>query len=1066
MLVIVSKSSLWKGLNMSRVDALAPMRPADLFRLVLVAILLGSLSGFAVADDGPDIQAIRERIELNNWSFEVDDHFTKTLTPERRANLRGYVTPPGYQDELDRHLKVYPVSRDDLPSNLDWRAVGGITAVKDQGECGSCWAFGATAELEAFVKIYYGVDTDLSEQQVVSCNPYGADCGGGWSTAAYYVFEHWGAVTEDCHPYLAADPPEAPCLQSDLHRYGFVTGYNYIANDVEQMKAALQYGPICTSIDASDEFEAYSGGCYDVPGGWTNHLVLIVGYDDRSCDGAGAWIIKNSWGGSFGENGFIWVQYGAGSVGTNVTQLEYEAPPVEIIIENPLGYEDLYGDQLAEIAWRTNGGAASAVDIWLGTEGQCHEVLVAENVPNTGSYEWTVPNLGTNFGSLVIFPSDGPEEGFVFSERLKIIGHKVRYVSSTGSNTPPYETPATAAHEINSAVAACTGTDTVMVAGGDYMGTVAVTSMVKLLGGWNEDFSARDPQTYPTRLQAGGSGVRFYESSGDFGLVDGFEFHDCIGGYTADPDNGQHGGGVYSAGASPTISNCVFVDNRASLGGEQGFGGAICISGGAPRVENCVFTGNAATKGGGIGMFNGSATTVSDCLFEFNTCNDSLGTFQGAALYVENSSLVLSGGSIRGNGGTGLGGAICANDGDITLSDVEIVNNRSTGAGGGIASNGGGVTLHNVNLVGNRALGGNGGGMLANHGPLSLYNVLFTDNQATGNGGGLSASSVSGQVENCLARGNTSTLAGGFFLVGSGPAAVRNNIVVDNNGGGVFVGGAELISDYNTVWNNGGGDYLYCEPGAHDRSLDPLFIDADGGNLALARYSPCVDAGLDDAGCQDPDGSRADMGLLGGPGAEFVAPAAVTGAVLTDPPGETVVLSWDAGNEPDLDHYVVYRDTAEVFIPTPSLAVGLITHPVTEFEDTPPYDCYYLVAAVDGEGRSGGYSDRVWTTGEVTATPDAGLPAALAIGSIAPNPFNPVTIIRYEVPRTGAVRLTVFDVRGRRVRDLVDGNVVAGRHEVMWDGRDDHGQVAAAGIYFARMTDGDNASTAKMVLAK
>ena len=72
-----------------------------------------------------------------------------------------------------------------------------------------------------------------------------------------------------------------PCTQGEFFKYATITDYNSIANDVQQIKAALQYGPVCTAIDAGPEFEAYGGGCYDVPGGWTNHLVLIVGYDDR-----------------------------------------------------------------------------------------------------------------------------------------------------------------------------------------------------------------------------------------------------------------------------------------------------------------------------------------------------------------------------------------------------------------------------------------------------------------------------------------------------------------------------------------------------------------------------------------------------------------------------------------------------------------------------------------------------------------------------------------------------------------------------------------------------------------
>ena len=150
--------------------------------LLLLTLTLGLAMAAAPrscrAQEAPDLQEIRARIEQNGWHFEVTDRFIRTVSPEQRAGLRGYAPPPGYEQELAKHLKVYPTDKT-LPTSLDWRDVEGITPIKNQGSCGSCWAFAATAELEAFVKIYYGVELDLSEQQVVSCNPYGAGCNGG-----------------------------------------------------------------------------------------------------------------------------------------------------------------------------------------------------------------------------------------------------------------------------------------------------------------------------------------------------------------------------------------------------------------------------------------------------------------------------------------------------------------------------------------------------------------------------------------------------------------------------------------------------------------------------------------------------------------------------------------------------------------------------------------------------------------------------------------------------------------------------------------------------------------------
>ncbi len=90
----------------------------------------------------------------------------------------------------------------------------------------------------------------------------------------------------------------------------------------------------------------------------------------------------------------------------------------------------------------------------------------------------------------------------------------------------------------------------------------------------------------------------------------------------------------------------------------------------------------------------------------------------------------------------------------------------------------------------------------------------------------------------------------------------------------------------------------------------------------------------------------------------------------------------------------------------------------------------------------------------------------MAITGIAPNPFNPLTSISFDMPQDGQVQLAVYDLRGRHVRQLADGQVSAGSHHVMWDGRDHSGRMVAAGVYFVRMNGPAGVLTSKMVLAK
>jgi hypothetical protein len=291
-------------------------------------------------------------------------------------------------------------------------------------------------------------------------------------------------------------------------------------------------------------------------------------------------------------------------------------------------------------------------------------------------------------------------------------------------------------------------------------------------------------------------------------------------------------------------------------------------------------------------------------------------------------------------------------------------------------------------------------------------------------------------------------------------------MVLSNSGSGLTALGEFLTADYNNVWNNSGGDYGGSSvAGENDLSADPLFVDPASGDYGLGLHTPCLDRGDPEPTCQDPDGSTADVGLLGGPGADPVAPVAIAGAEIEDLGGGQFRISWTANSEPDMDQYVIYRDTATVFEPGAAKAVATVDHPTTQWEDTPPYMCYYLVVPVDSEGHVGGYSPRLYTE-DISFVPDSRLASVLAIAAVIPNPFNPRTTIWYDVPKRGHVTLKVYDLRGRRVRELLAGEVPVGRHSVVWDGQDDHGMNVAAGVYFVRLANEGRSETTKVLLAK
>lgn len=194
-------------------------------------------------------------------------------------------------------------------SRWDWREKGVVTDVKFQGRCGGCWAFAAASALESSVLINYSEKLDFSEQYFINCIENG--CNGGNSL---YVYEHLkskGIPLEEQLPYSGM---EQTCKEVPVSPYyavasGYVGDYNdYEDPGVEKIKNAVcKYGPIVVSMRSTRAFHAYKGGIYDenAPGG-TNHAILIVGWDDSK----NAYIVKNSWGKDWGENGYVYMDYG------------------------------------------------------------------------------------------------------------------------------------------------------------------------------------------------------------------------------------------------------------------------------------------------------------------------------------------------------------------------------------------------------------------------------------------------------------------------------------------------------------------------------------------------------------------------------------------------------------------------------------------------------------------------------------------------------------------------------------------------------------------------------------
>jgi C1A family cysteine protease len=310
---------------------------------ILVCCLILATGAFASANEAPTVtsteslEEVQRMIEEQGLCWEAGETSVSGLSDEEKAQLLGLIVPPEYLNERGQPHVAEPLDSGDparhLPSSWDWRDHNGVTPARNQGGCGSCWAFCAQAALEAMVLIYDGIEYDLSEQQILSCNYAGQGCDGGWMTTAYEVFMDPGSVLEECMPYTAND--QIPCTQHLCEVVAQIDGYHSVPSTIGGIKQAIyEEGPIAVAMAVLNNFFYYSGGCYqnDNPGS-INHGVLLLGWDDSMCGGQGAWIGKNSWGPGWGENGFFYIRYGDCYIGYGGAALEYtpKGPRLEYV---------------------------------------------------------------------------------------------------------------------------------------------------------------------------------------------------------------------------------------------------------------------------------------------------------------------------------------------------------------------------------------------------------------------------------------------------------------------------------------------------------------------------------------------------------------------------------------------------------------------------------------------------------------------------------------------------------------------------------------------------------------
>ncbi|XP_018021969.1 dipeptidyl peptidase 1, partial [Hyalella azteca] len=231
-----------------------------------------------------------------------------------------------------------------LPKSFDWRNVSGINyvrPVKNQGNCGSCYAFASIGVIESqlLLRSQGSENLDLSAEDIVGCSRLSQGCDGGFPyLIAGRYGQDMGLVSEKCIPYDnvggACDHKRDSCRKIYTTEYRYVGGYFGACNEDEMLLALVENGPLAVGIEVQDDFMQYSGGIYHHTGltsafnplEETNHAVLLVGYGQNK-QGEKYWIIQNSWGTSWGVDGYVFMRRGTDEIAVESMAVQAIAYP-------------------------------------------------------------------------------------------------------------------------------------------------------------------------------------------------------------------------------------------------------------------------------------------------------------------------------------------------------------------------------------------------------------------------------------------------------------------------------------------------------------------------------------------------------------------------------------------------------------------------------------------------------------------------------------------------------------------------------------------------------------------
>jgi len=568
------------------------------------------------------------------------------------------------------------------------------------------------------------------------------------------------------------------------------------------------------------------------------------------------------------------------------------------------------------------------------------------------------------------------------------------------------------------------------------------------------------------------------------------------------------GGGIYCLDSSPSLMDVTISDNT-STGWEPFYGGGgIYCSNSNPSLENVIITNNSALDGGGIYCSGSSPSLVNV------TITNNSDALRGGGIYCKDSSPSLVNVTIRDNSVSHHGGGIYCEDSNPSLENVTITNNSSDYCGGGIScwhhsspslenvtitnnstgyGEGGGIScwlysspsLVNVTITDNSANSGGGIYCYHNSSP-SLENVTITNNSAGEYGGGIRCYDSSPSLVNVSITDNSAVNGGGIYCSGSSPSLSKVTITLNsaNLGGAIYCTNSNSTIENCTITENSAseeGDGIYTE-----NSSEPTIHNS---NILLNGYGifnndPSVMLAADNNYWGDETGPYHEFWNPSGLGDsvnQFVNPIPfLTEADITAPPIppfgldtlavglDYFTIIWQNSPIGDLAGYKVYFDSDSTGFPySDTVDVGIdTTYTITNLITGTTY--YIAVTCYDNSGEESWYSNEIEVTpGGVNIDDNTlHLPKSFYLSQNYPNPFNPETTISFSIPKYSKVEISIYNIKGQKVKTIAKKDFEKGIHKVIWNGKDIAGKSVSSGIYFYKMETGNFSEIKKAILLK